>query len=520
MTMLLLLLLVTAQCCHALAPPPRRFGGLGASAAGDDGGRAWLAAVPPLLRKKRTLASVAVAGAASQRPVRRSARFECGLARIGLCYGRFLAETRLLRRERELEAVHEATALRLEKLVVDMKGAYIKSAQLISTAFPELLPDAWVRRLELMVDDAPPRPWTTTKRVLERELEKPVGELFSAFDEVPVGAASIGQVHRAVVRETNETVAVKVMFPGGRRLILSDLANVRRVLRVVKPALLPAVDEFRERVSGEFDYAEEARRMDACAAFVEKNGPKRVTIPRSKRALTTEKVLTMDWLAGRSLRDELERRAAAAERTRFAPLRLWRYLSLRNAASSALRDVAAAQGAMIFSPDCGFSADPHPGNVMLLEDGRIALIDYGCYLRFSADERRTLADLYVALERRDEPEIVATLTDMGFVSRHMNETLMLAFATQCFDVDVVDASPYAFLVELEQYDTVVQIPKSYMLVTRVSLLLRGLGARVGCGKLSMAKLWKREARKAQRSLPTRSMVARRANTVANTAGLV
>ena len=76
------------------------------------------------------------------------------------------------------------------------------------------------------------------------------------------------------------------------------------------------------------------------------------------------------------------------------------------------------------------------------------------------------------------------------------------------------------LVELEQYDTVVQIPKSYMLVTRVSLLLRGLGARVGCGKLSMAKLWKREARKAQRSLPTRSMVARRANTVANTAGLV
>ena len=73
-----------------------------------------------------------------------------------------------------------------------MKGAYIKSAQLISTAFPELLPDAWVRRLELMVDDAPPRPWTTTKRVLERELERPLGELFSAFDEVPVGVAAFG----------------------------------------------------------------------------------------------------------------------------------------------------------------------------------------------------------------------------------------------------------------------------------------------------------------------------------------
>ena len=143
--------------------------------------------------------------------------------------------------------------MRMERLVRDLRGAYVKSAQLISTAFPELLPAPWVSRLEVLVDDAPARPWRVTKRVLERELGRPISELFRHFELEPVGAASIGQVHRATTLD-NRTVAVKVMYPGGRQLVLSDLSNVRRVLRIVKPALLPAVDEFRMRVKGEFDY--------------------------------------------------------------------------------------------------------------------------------------------------------------------------------------------------------------------------------------------------------------------------
>ena len=514
--MLLLAVVVAAlRPCGGLVPPrPPRFGGLGASAAGDDGSaRRWLG-VPLALgqRKKLVRGTVALAavGAASSRPVRRSARFECGLARIAWAYGRFLAESRLLPggvgRFERLEDVHEFTALRLEQLVVDMKGAYVKSAQLISTAFPELLPAAWVARLETMVDDAPARPWASTKRVLEAELGAPYSTFFSRFDEAPVGAASIGQVHRAVVRETNETVAVKVMFPGGRRLILSDLANVRRVLRVLKPALLPAVDEFRARVAGEFDYVEEAARMDACAAFVSSRRSlrRRVTIPTSKRDLTTTRVLTMDWLEGKSLRDDLEGRLADAEATRFGPLRLWKLLRLRSAAAAALDAVSRAQGAMIFGASAGFSADPHPGNIMVLGDGRLALIDYGCFQSFNETERRTLADLYVALDRGDGPTVVETIKHMGFVSKHMNETLIKTFATQCFDTDVTDESPYMFLASMEKYDTVISIPKKYMLVTRVSLLLRGLGAKVGCGRLSMARLWRHEARAARRSLPPRT----------------
>ena len=81
----------------------------------------------------------------------------------------------------------------------------------------------------------------------------------------------------------------------------------------------------------------------------------------------------------------------------------------------------------------------------------------------------------------------------------------VAFATQCFDRDLSDGvSPYAALLDMEKDDAVIVIPRQYMLVTRVSLLLRGLGARVGCGRLSMAKLWRRQARHCQRSLPPRA----------------
>jgi len=191
-----------------LAPPPRRFGGrrFGAAPGDDDGALAFLT-------RRRLYAAAGVAGGAaacSSRSLRRTVRFQGGAARIAASYARYGVATRVLRREGDLEAVHELTGARLETLVGDMRGAYVKSAQLLSTAFPELMPAAWVRRLERMVDDAPPRPWAVTRRVLERELGTPVDDAFASFDRAPVGAASIGQVHRAVVRGTNATVAVKI----------------------------------------------------------------------------------------------------------------------------------------------------------------------------------------------------------------------------------------------------------------------------------------------------------------------
>ena len=253
--------------------------------------------------KKRYAVLGAAAAATSVRPVRRARGSKRECCASVACYA-----ARCVTRA-PMEDVHEATAIKMERLVRDLRGAYVKSAQLISTAFPELLPAPWVSRLEVLVDDAPARPWRVTKRVLERELGRPVSELFRHFELEPVGAASIGQVHRATTLD-NRTVAVKVMYPGGRQLVLSDLSNVRRVLRIVKPALLPAVDEFRMRVKGEFDYRKEAAQMDACGRYLRSKRPRlarRIAVPAS-----------LPELLSQGAHDGLAERAEPAERPRRA----------------------------------------------------------------------------------------------------------------------------------------------------------------------------------------------------------
>lgn len=485
------LLLVATGTALGPPRPPTRFGAFGTWDSPDD------RSLAAILLKKRYAAACVVAGGAAARPVRRGARFQGGMVRIGAAYA-----ARYVTRE-PIDHVHEATAVRMEHLIRELRGAYVKSAQLISTAFPELLPEPWVRRLEVLVDDAPARPWRVTKRVLERELKRPVDKVFSAFEHEPVGAASIGQVHRATTLD-NEMVAVKIMYPGGRQLVLSDLANVRRVLSLVKPALLPAVDKFRERVKGEFDYRKEARQMDACAAYLKAARPRlarRVAVPTSHPKLSTRRVLTMDWLDGRSLRSDLEARALSAKETAFAPLRCWRLLRLRRRAVTSLKRVARAQGAMIFGEDSpGFSADPHPGNIMVLGDGRLGLIDYGCACQYDSSEVKVLADLYYYLRRRERGGVVEAVRAMGFESKKMDETYIVTFATQLFDQNVVDEAPLMFLNDFEKKcgDKVTKLPRNYMLTCRVALLLRGLGARVGCGRLSMAHLWRREVAAARR----------------------
>lgn len=390
------------------------------------------------------------------------------------------------------EAVHEKTAVEVEDLVRSMRGAYVKTAQLLSTAFPESLPEAWVRRLERLTDDAPARPWHVAKSVLEKELSRSIESTFESFDREPVAAASVGQVHRAKIE--GHDVAVKIMFPGVKQLILSDLSNIRRVLRVIKPALLPAVDEFRERVKGEFDYEQEMVAMERVRGYLQDNTNLNVVVPGIFPELTTKRVLVMDWLDGGSLRENIRRdgqRVLASSSSLSRWIGLYR---LRRKAKTALDVVAQAQAAMIFG-DGAFSCDPHPGNVLLVRRRVVGLIDFGNFKVFTDEERFRIAALYCALQNRDDDAIVKAMYHIGFRSKNMDPDFVVTFATQCFDRDVVDASPYQLLQTLEANDKLISLPHGYMLVARVSLLIRGLGRKLGYDQLSCAHLWRHDARR-------------------------
>ena len=138
----------------------------------------------------------------------------------------------------------------------------------------------------------------------------------------------------------------------------------------------------------------------------------------------------MAWLSGRSLRSDLEEQAYEAQRSN-ALVKGWRLWRLQRRAITSLKRVAAAQGALIFGEGSpGFSADPHPGNVMVLEDGRLGLIDYGCSCCYDQEEVAVLADLYYHLHHNNRRGVVDAVKAMGFSSKRMDEAYMCTFATQ------------------------------------------------------------------------------------------
>jgi len=453
-----------------------------------------------------TAGGVALGSAVSSERVRRSVRFQAGLAVI---LSRYVAWWALDRnslslggmgdaRNQTLEEVHERTAVEMEELVRQMRGAYVKSAQILSSAFPETLPAAWVRRLETLVDDAPARPWPETKRVIERELGSPLEATFLSFDPTPVAAASVGQVHRATLKADPEReVAVKIQYPGVENVMIGDLENIRRVVSILKPALLPAVDEFRMRVSGEFDYAEEGARADGVKLFFDRRRDfrHRVVVPASVPSLTTSKVLVMDWLEGGSLRESLRRDFQKIHARRGGLRRTVGLVRLRRRARKALELVVKAHGAMIFD-NSAFTVDPHPGNIIACDSAtrKIGVIDFGNFKIFTPSERLNVARLYAALLKKDTDAIVRAMIAIGFRSQKMDPDFVVSFATQCFDRDVVDASPYQLLQSLEKKDRLLTIPSGYMLVCRVSLLVRGLARRLGYYDFSCADLWRNEVK--------------------------
>lgn len=137
-------------------------------------------------------------------------------------------------REAALERLHEGYANRVLDTIVELRGFYIKIGQVLATR-SDFLPRVWIEKMRTLEDAVPPRPLSTVSRVLEAELGQPLEAVFSEFDERPLGSASIGQVHRARVRATNEIVAVKIQFEEAEDLFRGDIANMKLFCRVAQP---------------------------------------------------------------------------------------------------------------------------------------------------------------------------------------------------------------------------------------------------------------------------------------------
>jgi predicted unusual protein kinase regulating ubiquinone biosynthesis (AarF/ABC1/UbiB family) len=265
---------------------------------------------------------------------------------------------------------------------------FVKVGQLLSSRADLLSPDA-VKSLSRLQDAVVPFPFADVERIVAGELGARLSKAFSRFDETPLAAASLGQVHRAALRDGRE-VAVKVQRPGVRDQVLADMQTLDDVASFVddhteagrRVGLRRMTVELRESLLRELDYRLEARNMTAIGANLARFT--RIVVPQPIAGYFTERVLTMDFIGGQKI-------------TAVSPL----VLAEADARGLAEELFRAYLHQVII--DGIFHADPHPGNVLLTEDRRIALLDLGMVSWLSPElQDRLLHFMLAVADRRTE----------------------------------------------------------------------------------------------------------------------
>ena len=279
-----------------------------------------------------------------------------------------------------------------------MGPTYVKLGQLLSTRV-DLLPPTYTDALTRLQDDVDPFPFDDVKTIVEEELGVSIGNAFRHFDEKPMAAASLGQVHRATLRSGREVV-VKVQRPGIRETVRDDMEALGRLADFAdrhtevgrRYGFGQLLQQFRRSLAGELDYQREAANLTRLGELVADHPY--LLVPQPVADYTSSRVLTMDFVPGRKVTD-------------VGPLGL-----LDVDGEPLVRDLFSAYLHMILV-DGFLHADPHPGNLLLTPDGRLALIDLGMVATVPPRVQDDVVKLLLAISDADGEEAAAVLAAMG-----------------------------------------------------------------------------------------------------------
>jgi ubiquinone biosynthesis protein len=322
---------------------------------------------------------------------------------------------------------------RLREMFDELGPTFVKFGQLLSTR-PDVVPPDIIAELRKLQDDVSPVPMADVERVVIEELGLTVEQAFLDFDETPIAAASIGQVHRATL--PNEVqVVVKVQRPNAARQIESDLKLMASAARVARERVRQLdfidtgelVDEFGRAIRLELDYQQEARNAETFRRNFA--GDDRIAVPRVWWRYTTGRLLTLDRLQGTHVRD--------------IDLEAWDDASRRELAYT-LTD---AWMAMIFR-HAFFHGDPHPSNILHLDDGRLGLIDFGLAGRLTDLDMARLTRLFVDAATENVEALPRRLTDLGVryprereeeLRSRLEELYYRYYGSRLSDIDPIEA---------------------------------------------------------------------------------
>lgn len=294
--------------------------------------------------------------------------------------------------------VEKTLGERIRLILEELGPTFIKVGQIASTR-PDLFSDEIIAELEKLQTDVPPFPYKNVREIIESELGLPIEEIFASFGEEPVAAASIGQVHRAVLK-TGEEVAVKIQRPNIKEKIATDFEILKEMatlaeLRMdwaVRYRVRDVVKEFAVMIKDELDYVLEAQSTNRIRDQFA--GDSNVMIPTIYEDVSTSKVLVMEFAEGVKLSDVIEGEYLEYDHKKIA----------RHIAEVTFQQVLI---------DGFFHADPHPGNILIQPDNKIVLLDFGMVGRLTAEMREQFGILLLALMSEDTKRIVSSLLDMG-----------------------------------------------------------------------------------------------------------
>eukprot|EP00250_Pteridium_aquilinum_P011766 c20291_g2_i1 orf=270-2069(-) len=393
---------------------------------------------------------------------------------------------------------HEWGGQKVYELILDMSGFYVKSAQILASK-AEFVPEAWTKHLSKLLDSAPPRPFREVKHTIQQQLRKcpsstsyakhkvspPLDVVFSDFEKVPLAAASIAQVHGGTLQNGTQ-VAVKVQHRGMEAMMRSDLRNIAWLAKFLQGQLpvdlFSIVKEIQNTIPLEFDFDREVWFMTSIKRSMEANGFTQIVCPLPYTEFCTKKLIVMQRIYGVPFTQILHPSEGDLHpRLGEAVQAVWYLLE--------------AYGQMIFM-DGVFHADPHAGNLFLLSDGRLGLLDYGQSKKIDKTLRRKLSQMILALCDGNSMSIALALLDMGVVfepADAVNVPLerVATAARILFDVCYIEE---ATVSPMSRNSILKEIPlkkfnQELWMVIRTNLLLRGLCFSLKLN-ISAAKIWR------------------------------
>ena len=354
------------------------------------------------------------------------------------------------------------------ELLVDLGPAFIKAGQALSSR-PDIVPPVLLEELSQLQDQLPGFDSDLAMACIEEDLEAPVKEIYDYLEKEPISAASLGQVHRGVLKG-GQKVAVKVQRPGLREQITLDLYIVRNIagwlnnnVKLIRSDLVALIDELGRRVFEEMDYLNEASNAEHFRILHSHN--KRIAVPQIYRQATSRRVLTMEWFDGVKLTNLDSVRELGIDPNEMVEIGV--NCSLQQLLEHGF-----------------FHADPHPGNLLALADGRLCYLDFGMMSEVSRESRTGLIEAVVHLVNRNFKKLSRDFVKLGFLAEDVNlEPIVPAFESvfsQALELGVSRMDFKSVTDDLSgvMYKFPFRVPPYYALIIRSLVTLEGIALSV------------------------------------------